>query len=55
MFKNGWKSVTDAERSGRPSTSTTDKKQEEATAIILADRRLTTEVIELQLGLFSNA
>jgi len=50
MFKNGWKSVTDAERSGRPSTSTTDEKQEEATTIILADRRLTTEEIILQLG-----
>ena len=50
MFKNGWKSVTDAERSGRQSTSNTDEKQEEATAIILADRRLTTEEIELDLG-----
>ena len=50
MFKNCWKIVTDAERSGRPSTSTTDEKQEEAIAIILADKRLTTEENELQLG-----
>jgi len=48
--KNGWRSVKDAERSERPSTSTADEKKEEATAIILADRRLTTEEIELQLG-----
>jgi hypothetical protein len=51
MLTNGWKSVTDAERSGQPSTSTTDEKKEEATAIILADRRLTTEEIELELGI----
>jgi hypothetical protein len=50
MFKNDWTSVTVAERSGRPSTSTTDDRQEEARAIILADGRLTTEQIELQLG-----
>jgi hypothetical protein len=50
MLKNGWKSVTDAERSGWPSTSTTDEKQEKATAIILADRRLIIKEIELQLG-----
>jgi hypothetical protein len=49
-LKNGWKSVKDAERSERPSTSTTDEKQEDAAAITLADRRLTTEEIELQLG-----
>jgi len=50
MFKNGWKNVKGAERSGRPLTSTTGEKQEEATTIILAERRLTTEEIELQLG-----
>lgn len=50
MFKNGWKSVTGAERSGRPSTSSTGEKQEDATTIILAERRLTTDEIELQLG-----
>jgi hypothetical protein len=47
MFKNGWKIVMDAERSGRPPISTTDEKQEEAIATILADRRITTEESEL--------
>jgi len=43
MFENGRTSVMDAERSGRPSTSTTDEKVEEARAIILTDRRVTIE------------
>jgi len=51
MFKNGWTSVMDAERSGRPSTSTTDEKLEEARAIILTDRTVTREEIALQLGI----
>jgi len=51
MFKNGWTSVMDAERSGRPSTSITDEKLEEARAIILAGRRVTIEEITLQLGI----
>ena len=51
MFKNGRASVMDAERSGRPSTSTTDEKLEEARAIILTDRRVTIEEIALQLGI----
>ena len=51
MFKNGRTSVMDAERSGRPSTSTTDEKLEEARAIILTDRRVTVEEIALQLGI----
>ena len=37
MFKNGRTSVMDAERSGRPSTSTADEKLEEARAIILTE------------------
>ena len=41
----------DAERSGRPSTSTTDEKLEEARTIILTDRRVTIEEIALQLGI----
>ena len=41
----------DAERLGRPSTSTTDEKLEEARAIILTDRRVTIEEIALQLGI----
>jgi len=51
MFKNGRRSVMDAERSGRPSTSTNDEKLEEARAIILTDRRVTIEEIALQLGI----
>jgi len=51
MFKNGWTSVMDDERSGRPSTSTTDEKLEEARAIILTYRRVTIEEIALQLGI----
>ena len=51
MFKNGRTSVMDAKRSGRPSTSTTDEKLEEARTIILTDRRVTTEEIALQLGI----
>ena len=51
MFKNGRTSVMDSERSGRPSTSTTDYKLEEARAIILTDRRVTIEEMALQLGI----
>jgi histone-lysine N-methyltransferase SETMAR len=51
MFKNGRTSVMDAERSVRASTSTTGEKQEEATAIILADRRVRIEEIASQLGI----
>ena len=36
------------ERSGKPSTSATDEKQEEAKAIILADRSVITEEIALR-------
>jgi hypothetical protein len=41
----------DAERSRRLSTSTTSEKQEEARAIILADRRVTIEEIASQVGI----
>lgn len=51
MLKNGRTTVTDAECSGQPSTSTTDEEQEEARAIILTDRRVTTEETALKLGL----
>jgi transposase len=50
MFKNSRISVTDSERSGRPSTATKHEKQEEARAIILAGRRVITEEIAVQLG-----
>jgi hypothetical protein len=39
MFKNGWTTVADAERSGRPSTSTSDDKEEQDRVMILHDRR----------------
>jgi hypothetical protein len=42
MYKNGWTNVTDAERSGRRSTSTSDDKQEQDRAMILDDRRTGT-------------
>jgi hypothetical protein len=50
MFKNGRTSVTDAQFLEQPSTSTIGEKQEEARAIILADRRVTIEEIASQLG-----
>jgi hypothetical protein len=60
MFKNGRTNVMDAERSGRPSTSTTDEKQEEAKAIILADelynrRNRVTTSHQSRYGLFFSA
>jgi histone-lysine N-methyltransferase SETMAR len=48
MFKNGRRSVMDAERMGRLSTSTSGDKQEEARAIILANRRVIIEEIASQ-------
>ena len=51
MFKNGRTNIMDAERSGRPLTSTTDEKLEEGRAIILTDRRVTIDEIALQLGI----
>jgi hypothetical protein len=50
MFKNDRTSAMDAERSGRPLTSTAGEKQE-VRAIILADRRVTIEEIASQLGI----
>jgi hypothetical protein len=41
MFKKGRTSVTDSERSGRPSTATNDDKQEQVRSMILTDRRIT--------------
>jgi hypothetical protein len=41
MFKNGWTSVTNAELSEHPSTSTSDDKQEQSTAVILDNRKAT--------------
>jgi hypothetical protein len=43
--------VTDAERSGRPSTSTSDDKQEQARTMILDDRRTTIRGIATRLDI----
>jgi len=48
IFTNCRKNVINFKRSGKPSTSATDEKQEEAKAIILADRRVITEEIALR-------
>jgi hypothetical protein len=42
MLKKVRTSVTDAERSGRPSTSSSGDELEEAMAVILEDRKVTT-------------
>jgi hypothetical protein len=44
MFVNGLTSVTDAERSGCPSTSTSDDKQDQARAMTTDERRTTTRL-----------
>jgi histone-lysine N-methyltransferase SETMAR len=51
MFKKDWTSITDSERSGRSSTGTSDDKQEETTAMILTDRRITTRNIASALDI----
>jgi hypothetical protein len=38
MFKNGRISVTNAEHSGWPSTSTSDERQEQARVMIIEDK-----------------
>jgi len=50
IFKNSRTRVKDAEGSGQPSTATERERQEEARVIILADRRVTTEEVALQLS-----
>jgi hypothetical protein len=45
MVENVRTNARDAERSGRPSTSTAGEEQKEARAVTLADRRVTTEEI----------
>jgi hypothetical protein len=51
MFKNCRTSVTDVERSGCPSTSASDQKQEEARAIVLEDRSITIRDNATQLDM----
>jgi len=44
-FQHGRTSVNDEERAGRPSTSTTDSKVEDARAMILGNRRVTSDEV----------
>lgn len=56
MFSEGREGVNDEERSGRPSTSTTDKILDEVTKIILANRRITVREVaeDLNISSFTN-
>jgi hypothetical protein len=49
MFKNGHTSVTDDERSGHPSTSTTEENTERVCAMILDNQRVTTAEVVYHL------
>jgi hypothetical protein len=49
MFKNGHTSVTNDERSGRPSTSATEDSTEQVHAMILDNRRVTTDEVACHL------
>jgi hypothetical protein len=51
MFKNGRTSLSYAERSGGPSTSTSDEKQEHDKSTILDDRRTTIKDTVTRLGI----
>jgi hypothetical protein len=51
MFKNGRTSVTEAERSGRPTTTTTTWNEERARELILQNRRVTVDEISKQLNI----
>jgi hypothetical protein len=49
MFKNGRTSVTDDERSGCPSTSTTEENTERVRTMILDNRRVTIDEVAYHL------
>jgi transposase len=51
MFKNGSRSVNDAQHSGRPTTATTTQNEERAREQILQNRRLTVDEITKQLNI----
>ena len=51
MFKNGRTSVTDDERSGRPSTSTTEENVERVCSMILDNRRSTVDEVAQHLNI----
>ena len=50
-FKNGWLSVEDDERSGRPSTSTDEPHIDEINTLVQANRRLTVRELALKCGI----
>ena len=50
-FKNGWLSVEDDERSGRPSTSTDDPHIDEINTLVRANRCLTVRELAEECGI----
>ena len=50
MFENERKSVTDAERSGRPATATTTRNEERTLELIRENRRITVEEVAGRLN-----
>ena len=51
MFSEGREDVNDEERSGRPSTSTTDENINKVKKIILANRRITVREVAEDLNI----
>jgi hypothetical protein len=51
MFKDGCTSVTDAERSGHPTTATTAQNEGRARELILQNRRVMADKIAKQLNI----
>ncbi|UYV63365.1 hypothetical protein LAZ67_2003861 [Cordylochernes scorpioides] len=51
MFSEGREDVNDEERAGRPSTSTTDEKNNEVEKMILANRRITVREVAEDLNI----
>ena len=50
MFENERTSVTDAERSGRPTTATTTRNEERTLELIRENRRITVEEVAGRLN-----
>ena len=50
-FQDGREDVEDAERSGRPSTSTTDENVEKVKEIVMNDRRITIREVADDVGI----
>ena len=51
MFSEGREDVSDEERSGRPSTSTTDENIDEVKKLVLANRRITVREVAEDLNI----